>query len=97
MKTLPASKLLFIAGRYGLYGFMGAEIILLPHIIPEKNAYGDVEYFKSFIVLVPLLLMGFHSGYLRTCYVHQQDLRGGAYDWRNYSFGASCDSQYLLF
>ena len=77
MKTLPASKILFIAGRYGLYGFMGAEIILLPHIIPEKNAYGDVEYFKSFIVLVPLLLMGFHSGYLRTCYVHQQDLRGG--------------------
>lgn len=75
-KISSVNKYFFIVARYALYGFMGAEIILLPTIIPEKNAYGDVEYFKAFIVLVPLLLMGFHSGYLRTCYVDGRDLRG---------------------
>lgn len=64
----------FIIGRYLMYGFMGAEVLLLPLLLPEKADYGDLEYFKSLITMVPLLLMGFHSGYLRTLYTEKLDL-----------------------
>lgn len=68
------SKYLFFIGRYLAYFFMGAEIIMLPFLISDKVVYGDMEYFKSLLSLMPLLLMGFHSGYLRSYYVEKKDL-----------------------
>ena len=64
----------FIIGRYFMYGFMGAEVLLLPLLVTDKAGYGDIEYFKALIAMVPLLLMGFHSGYLRTIYTEKEDL-----------------------
>ncbi len=68
------SNYLFFIGRYAAYFFMGAEIIMLPFLISDKTVYGNMEYFKAFLSLMPLLLMGFHSGYLRSYYVEKKDL-----------------------
>ena len=70
------NKYVFIGARYLLYAVMGVEILLLPMLVPQKADYGNIEYFKSFLALSPMLLMGFQSGYLRTWYLERKELSG---------------------
>jgi hypothetical protein len=63
----------FLLSRYTVYFFLGIEIIILPFLLPEKKFYGELEYYKSYISLIPLFLMGVHSGYLRCYYVLEKD------------------------
>lgn len=68
------NKYLFFIGRYLAYFFLGLEIILLPYILPSKVDYGNLEYFKAFLSLLPLLLIGFQSGFLHLYYIKKNDL-----------------------
>lgn len=63
----------FLLSRYCAYFFLGMEIIILPFLLPDKKFYGELEYYKSYISLIPLFLMGIHSGYLRCYYVLEKD------------------------
>ena len=65
----------FILFRYFLFAFIGLEVLLIPVIFDNKEIYANGEYFKSFIALMPLLLIGLHSGFFRTKYIHKIDVR----------------------
>jgi len=65
----------FILFRYFLFALIGLEVLLIPVIFNNKEIYANGEYFKSFIALMPLLLIGLHSGFFRTKYIHKIDVR----------------------
>ena len=64
---------IFILFRYFLFGFIGLEVLLIPLIFESKEIYANGEYFKSFIALMPLLLIGLHSGFFRTKFIDKFD------------------------
>lgn len=64
---------IFILFRYLLFGFIGLEVLLIPLIFESKEIYANGEYFKSFIALMPLFLIGLHSGFFRTKFIDKLD------------------------
>lgn len=54
---------------------MAIEVILLPKIINDKSVYATLDYYRYLTNMMPLLLMGIHSGYLKCIYNHNKDLR----------------------
>lgn len=53
-----------IISRYLLYALVGLEVFLAPIILSDKQLFGEYEYFKSIINLLPSFYFGVSTGYL---------------------------------
>lgn len=62
----------FIFTRYVFYGFIGLEIILMPLLLSGEN-YGNLEFIKYTSSLLPLGLLGAHTGYMKIYYNSGRD------------------------
>lgn len=62
----------FVATRYFFYGFIALEIVFIPNLLSD-NDYGNLEYVKYLSNVLPLILLGAHSGYMHKYYAEKVD------------------------
>ena len=62
----------FVFKRYVFYGFIALEILLLPKLL-SSDVYGVYEYIKATSNLLPMTLLGAHSGYMFSLYNKKKD------------------------
>ena len=64
-----------IAGRYGLYGIIAIETLVVPYLL-EDNFYGLVEYYRNLVLLFQFLFVGLCTGYINIKYKFDRDMIG---------------------
>jgi len=62
----------FVITRYIFYSFIALEIVIMPKLL-SNELYGEFEYVKYLSSLLPLTLIGAHSGYMQKYYVNSID------------------------